>query len=71
MSELLPPIGDAYSETHEPIPDEPLSAYEKIFVEASYADVRMAHLPDEALLLETLPDDVLTAQPEAGQSNQS
>lgn len=69
MSELFPPIGDAYSESEEHIPDEPLSAYERIFIEASYADERIAHLPDEALLLETLPDDLLTTQPEAPQSD--
>lgn len=70
MSELFPPTGDAYGESPEvPIPDEPLSAYERIFMEASYADERMAHLPDEALLLETLPDDLLTTQPEVPQSD--
>lgn len=71
MSETLPPINDAYIESANPFPDEPLSAYEKIFIEASYADERMAHLPDEALLLETLPDDLLISQPEIDQTGQN
>jgi len=62
MTEFLPPQGDAYTESWEPFPDEPLEAYIKLFNEISYVDERIAHLPEGVLLQDALTQDVPQAE---------
>lgn len=47
MSEIIPPISDAYTESQEPIPDEPIEAYQKLFEEVSYTEDSAPEEPEQ------------------------
>lgn len=50
MSETLPPINDAYTESAEPFPDEPLQAYQQLFEEVSYTEDGALEEPEQPTL---------------------
>lgn len=50
MGETLPPINDAYTESGEPFPDEPLQAYQQLFEEVSYTEDGVLEEPEQPTL---------------------
>lgn len=50
MGEALPPINDAYTESVEPFPDEPIQAYQQLFEEVSYTEDGALEEPEQTTL---------------------